>query len=727
MLTTRKISIAFLLLCSLTFAGCGACGNKGPATEIAGSGAPAASGGGSAAPASFSASSAAVTIPNGPWTDLARRLVDSKNLADAVTVTRDVLARGGVATFDGDRDVVAAQAPRSRFRATPGETVYLARQARHRRTAATMTAAELAQMLKTFGWRFKNSRGAKDAANAPLTGRMAEDLEEAVRAEQVSERRAGRDSTGDEIDASRQAAMDRDADLIQQLQQATLTWQKARQAVAKAPPDGKAAAEAQLKQAWDARQALIQERSRVQQEASGQQRDIRDRRIAASEQEQRQREVQRLIGPDYRAGEQLMEMLALWVKAAAQDPGDPRNFTPLFLAEMAKLQDPPVDLAGSRFTRPGRRDGNAVDLRGAPRSQQLRLTLLEIQLLAAAFHRTGEPARAAVPGRWLPVDLFSTLGGANLHAQEPCSALKTSLEKLVDSVAGQDAATAVSGATGEAVSAGTGKALDAAIAAAFESADAAAIGAALNALSIVSKIGKLLAFYDNNQITVTADPTSTHKPPEGPRLVSYTATAGVSEEDWKEFEEALNKDGAKVDRALRDCINQLGLPTKSDVSDMAKEAEDWLVEWRLTDGSPPHAWISLANNDFYIKGRMAMKLKRSSPYSASAKLVVDILPEGEPSGKIVDAFVTARASLDAAGMPGLGTFTNLLMGAFGLAQSLLDLCLGWYQYMNMPKAYATIAVQYHCPKPTTVVDTGKPVGDGGGGDRSEDCSIEQGK
>ena len=79
-----------------------------------------------------------------------------------------------------------------------------------------------------------------------------------------------------------------------------------------------------------------------------------------------------------------MEMLALWVRSAAQAPNDPRSFTPLFLAEMARLQDPPVDLAGSRYTRPGRGDGPPVDLRGAPRSEQLRLTLLEVELIAAA-------------------------------------------------------------------------------------------------------------------------------------------------------------------------------------------------------------------------------------------------------------------------------------------------------------------------------------------------------
>jgi hypothetical protein len=68
-----------------------------------------------------------------------------------------------------------------------------------------------------------------------------------------------------------------------------------------------------------------------------------------------------------------------------------------------------------------------------------------------------------------------------------------------------------------------------------------------------------------------------------------------------------------------------------------------------------------------------------------------------------------------------------LKGALGLADALLDLFIGWYQVMNMPKAYGTVEVEYHCPRPTTAVPTDKPVGDGGGGDGPADCLVEQGK
>jgi hypothetical protein len=160
-------------------------------------------------------SSTALSIPKGPWTDLARRLVESKNVADAVTATREVLARGGVATFDGDRNVVQAIGPRARFSATPAETVHLAWEARRRRSAGTMTAAEFAQMLKTFGWPFKNVRAGQDDASAPLRGRLGEDLQQAIREARADDRRAGTsDATGDEREALRQKTMARDAELI---------------------------------------------------------------------------------------------------------------------------------------------------------------------------------------------------------------------------------------------------------------------------------------------------------------------------------------------------------------------------------------------------------------------------------------------------------------------------------------------------------------------------------
>ena len=47
--------------------------------------------------------------------------------------------------------------------------------------------------------------------------------------------------------------------------------------------------------------------------------------------------------------------------------------------------------------------------------------------------------------------------------------------------------------------------------------------------------------------------------------------------------------------------------------------------------------------------------------------------------------------------------------------------------MNMPKAYGTVEVDYHCPKETILVPSTNPVADGGGGDGPDDCLIEPGR
>ena len=166
------------------------------------------------------------------------------------------------------------------------------------------------------------------------------------------------------------------------------------------------------------------------------------------------------------------------------------------------------------------------------------------------------------------------------------------------------------------------------------------------------------------------------------------------------------------------------MPKLSNLGDLAKEAEEWLIEWRIVQGSPPHAFFSLSNNNLFIKGtRQATKMTRASASSASSFFVVDIVPEAKHEGKIVRAVVTVRASVDAAGPPSIGTLLNPITGVLGLVESLVELGAGWFQFVNQPKAYATIQVEYHCPRPTTFYDTGKPVGDGGGGDGPDDCVI----
>ena len=327
------------LLLLIPLASCRGCG-RGDDTPSSTASASQTTSAASAAPAL-----AAVQLTRGAWTDLAQRLVSASSVNDAVLVTREVLARGGVPTFDGDRTVIEAMGPPTGFQTTPREVVALAVEARHRRSAGRLTAAELAQMLQTFGFRFAAvvDRAGGDVAAEGPRGTLDEPLQEAILAERRDRSAKGAETSRQDIareDAQREADNSRDAVLIKKIQDATLAWQKARQMLAKAPADLKPAGEAGLQQAAAARTGAIEER-RTAQEASRSARNTqREQARHADDQESRLSQARRSIGPDYRAGEQLMHMLGEWVRAAAANPSDPRSFTPLFLAEMARLQDP---------------------------------------------------------------------------------------------------------------------------------------------------------------------------------------------------------------------------------------------------------------------------------------------------------------------------------------------------------------------------------------------------
>jgi hypothetical protein len=395
-----------------------------------------------------------------------------------------------------------------------------------------------------------------------------------------------------------------------------------------------------------------------------------------------------------------VEALREWTAIAAQDPSNPRSFTPLFLAEMARLQDPPVDLLGSYDERPGRGDGPPVDLRSPYRSALLRFSLLELQLFAAAF--LDPTPRAAALGEQPPLFPRPDVLRARF-VPDPCVDLKKELEQigkavgeeLSGPVAGEIGSAAAGTLGGEALSATFGKLLSNEL-----GADRAeALGRATAALGLAAKILKLASFYGQAQISVTPEPLRLHKPTGADEMAMFVATAGVDENDLKEFERLRNSGNSSLDRQTSDCLESMGIPQLSDLSGIAQEAENWLVEWDIVEGMPPHATYYMNENDYYLKGRRAMKMKRHDASSARADFIIHILPEREHSGKIVRAYVTARAKLDAAAPPSIGTFVNAVKGLTGLIDSLVELGAGWLQYMNQPKAYGSIEVEYHCPKP----------------------------
>jgi hypothetical protein len=376
---------------------------------------------------------------------------------------------------------------------------------------------------------------------------------------------------------------------------------------------------------------------------------------------------------------------------------------------MARLQDAPVALPGSHWTRPGRGDGSPVDLRGPPRSQQLRWTLLELQLFGAAFDR----GRHAGPVAAVSSGVHRTVGSIAdallpaAHAGNACIDYKDAYGDDFGEVMGALGAW------------GVGKALERA------STD---LGTALGAVAVATRIAKLASFYANEQVSVTAQPASVHKPRGDHDWGVFTARAGISQDEWDEYQEVAGQ-AAKTDTFARDCMASLGLPRFTDVADMAKEAEDWLVEWKLIDGAGHAMEATGKENNFAFPGRRAMKMHRESPTNSRADFFIWVLPEKDHTGTLVRTYATAEARVDAAAMPSLGTLVTGGAGGLWLADALLELFSGWFQFVNMPKAYGTIEIEYHCPRPTTLHrNPGKAIGDGaGGGDGPNDCVLAAGR
>jgi hypothetical protein len=110
-----------------------------------------------------------------------------------------------------------------------------------------------------------------------------------------------------------------------------------------------------------------------------------------------------------------------------------------------------------------------------------------------------------------------------------------------------------------------------------------------------------------------------------------------------------------------------------------------------------------------------MNLGRSGDHSATAYLMVDILPEKhEHKGIEKKVEVTAKATLETSAPPSLGAIVNAFKGGvtptavagvatagigfiLGITDALVEVCAGWFQEIAEPKAYGTLTVTYHEP------------------------------
>ncbi|MEX0927589.1 MAG: hypothetical protein WD208_12925 [Dehalococcoidia bacterium] len=370
-------------------------------------------------------------------------------------------------------------------------------------------------------------------------------------------------------------------------------------------------------------------------------------------------------------GEQLASLLGTWVSEARTDPGAPLSFTPLFMSEMALRQEPAIRLDSASYD-----------------PDELRLTMLEVQLFVAAFDRvlsTDEPAvlRQGLMGLWPSIPV----------ATDPCS----EINDLYGKIAEDAAKPFFSEGVGIYISESLKKA-------GVDPAEVDKVSSAMTALGIAARLAKTANLYSNAHVHVASE-GSLHKPlktevPGRALTTAFVATAGISDSDWQTYQDAVDQSDETV-KKFSDC---LGLPRVTDLADIGRDARNWGVNWALTEGAPEHALISLEPNDFTHPGQMRMNMDANGEHSASATFVVDIVPEeGEShSGPEKTGRVTARAEVDTTQVPQVGTLIGAIIGGLkggGLlgtvAAPLADLGADWFQTMFPPKAYGTLQVAYH--------------------------------
>ncbi len=395
--------------------------------------------------------------------------------------------------------------------------------------------------------------------------------------------------------------------------------------------------------------------------------------------------------PNPSPGDQLIEFLALWINAAEESPSDPQSFTPLFLAEMARHQVPAVDLSS-----------------GDADPSQAQLSLLELQLFSAAFDRIlifPQTSIAPNSGGAHLASLSLMKSNSRWAQQDPCSKYKQLFYGPMATLILPQALGQQLGDFG--ITYGVGEALGKVMEKYGMSGEQ--FGKTMAAVNVFARISKLIAIYSSLSVTVkVVGDNPVHKPLEGEPVleVEFDAKVGVSDEDWKNYEQQYGELGMAADRVARDCMATLGIPTLANTSDVAKAVEGFAVEWRLVSGSPEHAHDSDADlqdqNCSYHLGRLRCKLVSFSDHSAASSYRADVIQSKPPetqavheSGVLESSDVKVCAAVDASEAPSLSTFINGAMGGVGIADPIAELAGGMILKLGKLEGCTKLGVTYH--------------------------------
>jgi hypothetical protein len=367
-------------------------------------------------------------------------------------------------------------------------------------------------------------------------------------------------------------------------------------------------------------------------------------------------------------GDQLLAFLRGGLEDARLQPDAPGSFTFLFVEAMVARQEPSVALMDP-LTEPGR----------------VRLTLMEIELLMAAFDRTFQDPEPEVPT------------GRTRHGRLAGGDFCADFKKFLGSMGSKAAKAALDHVQGVL----TDKALGALGMSASEITQFKSYQPYFRALNMAMKIVKLLQLYASTEVALSVEgETKVHKPhkDEARKLVPVIARAGIPEEDWQEYQK---NSGSQTARDVKGCLGFLGMPLPSDLKDIAGKADTWRVAWDVIRGSPEHVVIPSDVNTFDAPSAghpLAMKLVREGPAGAKATLKLDVKEEPELAtlfdGPLETATITVKAQVFTAEPPSAELLTRVT-SLLGTISALIDLSTGWIQTMTPPSSTLDFEVEYH--------------------------------
>jgi hypothetical protein len=398
-------------------------------------------------------------------------------------------------------------------------------------------------------------------------------------------------------------------------------------------------------------------------------------------------------------GDAVADFLAHWIKLARKHPSRWDAFTPLMLAELSQRQTPSIDLS-----KPGYDTSRA------------QLTLLQLQLLLGAFDRVKGASRRVGAGHKVKHSSASASGAKN------CTDLTK--EKLHDEGDGwsQPVVSSASTLGGEILVSSLTRLIGGKYPI-IHGHLKAGIGNLLSSINSLFRLQKLASLYANVYISSNGVPKPEDTPPyiEKPEAqqnypagadqygdAMFVAIVGLEASAQKAFDKEVKvlkgAEWREIRKFALDCASYFGLPAPTFGSDVAEDLDTFKVRWTL-HASPKTAnyefkktkWFSTTGTGF--KG----SLERFSPTIATHTMHVAIPTQPVWTTHPDDFYQhkdTAQATADLllAQPPTFSTAITAASGLFGLADSIVETLIGFFETVAPPTDTGEITVSEHLPK-----------------------------